>query len=116
MRVKVEYISHISIENVSVPFYITEDSGVYVGCQIMPFLKSLQQVKQCLITDIDDVQYEVYPLTEVCKFIKKKELIINLNTANIEPKKHLPKAPNSPETSEFILALRRIAKPQNKKK
>ena len=31
MRVKIEYISNIELDNISVPFYITEDNGVYMG-------------------------------------------------------------------------------------
>lgn len=56
MRVKIEYIGYINIEEKEIPCYITEDSAVYVGHEIMNFLKLKTHVKQCLIADINDTQ------------------------------------------------------------
>lgn len=116
MRVKIEYISNIELDNISVPFYITEDNEVYMGSQIMPYIKSKQQIKQTVITDIDNAQYDVYPLIEVCRFIKKKEFLIKFNTANIAPKEHKEIPKEEQETTEFMLAIKKLGVQKNKKK
>lgn len=116
MRVKIEYISEIELEDIIVPFYITEDNTVYIGSQIMPYIKSKQQIKQTILTDIDNTQYNVYPLIEVCKFIKKKEFIVKLNTTNIKPKEHKEISKEEQDTSEFVLLLKKVSKSSIKRK
>ena len=43
MLVVVEYISEIKIEKTVIPVYVTDDSRMYVGMEIMPYLKTLRQ-------------------------------------------------------------------------
>lgn len=57
MLVVVEYISKIKIEGTEVPVYVTDDSRMFVGMEIMPYLNTPQKVKQAIITDKDAVQY-----------------------------------------------------------
>lgn len=82
----------------------------------MPYIKSKQQIKQCIITDIDNIQYDVYPLIEVCKFIKKKEFLVKFNTANIKLKEHKEIPAEEENASEFLLLLKKAGKPGFKKK
>ena len=51
MLVVVEYISKIKIEGTEVPVYVTDDSRMFVGMEIMPYLNTPQKVKQAIITD-----------------------------------------------------------------
>lgn len=118
MLVKIEYISKVVIEETTVSIYVTDDSRIYVGMEIMPYLKTPKQVRQTLITDIDSIQYDVYPIVEVFKFIKKKDLILTLNTAFIEYKEPalipIEKKVLTTE-NEFALALKRMTTPKKKK-
>ena len=113
MQVNIQYTSEITIDNTSIPIYVTSDNVVFVGLEIMPYIQSKHEIKQCIITDIDDTQYTVYPFVEVCKFINGS-VLIGLNTGNIEKKEHV--YIEKKEQSEFVLALRNIAKPKNKGK
>jgi len=107
MQVKIEYTSKIKIDEVSIPLYITEENQVFIGLEIMPYIELKQQIKQLVITDIEDLQYNVYPFIEVCKFIKKN-VLIKLNTENIKTKEH--KEIEKKESSEFVLTIKNIVK------
>jgi hypothetical protein len=72
-----------------------------------------RQIKQLIITDIDDTQYFVYPFVEVCKHINKT-IVMSLDTGKIRLKKH--REIESKEPSEFLLTLKNLAKPRNKRK
>jgi hypothetical protein len=113
MQVKIEYIAEITIGDLLVPVYVTEDSRVYVNMDIMNYIKLKHQIKQLIITDIDDTQYFVYPFVEVCKYINR-DVVMGLNTGKIRPKKH--KKIESKEPSEFVLTLKNLVKPRNKEK
>lgn len=117
MLVVVEYISKIRIEDTVVPIYVTDDSRIYVGMEIMPYLKTPRQVKQTIITDKDATQYDVYPILEVFKFIKNKKLL-SLNTSSIYEKQHVlipvEKQVLTPE-NEFTLTLKKMLSSKKKK-
>lgn len=129
MLVVVEYISEIKIEDTVVPVYVTDDSRMYVGMEIMPYLRTPNQVKQTIIMDKDAMQYSAYPILEVCKFVKKKKLL-SLDTSSIYKKRHAiidiePKTliqqnggtksnPITPE-DEFAITLRRMLTSKKKK-
>lgn len=113
MQVKIQYTSEITIGTTTIPIYITSDSVMFVGLEIMPWIVSKNEIRQCIITDIDDTQYTVYPFIEVCKFINGS-VLIGLNTENVKEKVH-NKIENK-DQSEFVLALKNIAKPKSKGK
>jgi 4-hydroxy-3-methylbut-2-en-1-yl diphosphate synthase IspG/GcpE len=113
MQVNIQYTSGITIDTTTIPIYITSDSVVFVGLEIMPWIVSKHEIRQCIITDIDDNQYTVYPFVEVCKFINGS-VLIGLNTGSIEKKKHVEI--EKKEQSEFALALKKIGRPKNKGK
>lgn len=113
MRVKIQYTSEITIETTTIPIYITDESCVHVGLEITPWIESKHEIKQCMITDIDDTQYTVYPLVEVCQFINGS-VLIGLNTESIREKVH--KETEKKDQSEFVLALKKMGKPKNKGK
>lgn len=117
MLVVVEYISEIRIEDTVVPIYVTDDSRMYVGMEIMPYLKTPRQVKQTIITDKDATQYDVYPILEVFKFIKNKKLL-SLDTSSIYEKQHVlipvEKQVLTPE-NEFALTLKKMLSSKKKK-
>jgi hypothetical protein len=113
MQVKIEYIAEITIGNLSVPVYVTEDSRVYVNMDIMKYIRLKHQIKQLIITDIDGTQYFVYPFVEVCKHINKT-IVMSLDTGKIRLKKH--RKIENKELSEFLLMLKNLTKPRNKGK
>lgn len=113
MRVKIQYTSEITIDTSTIPIYITSDSVMFVGLDIMPWIESKHKIKQCIITDIDDTQYTVYQFVEVCKFINGS-VLIGLNTVSIQEKAH--KETENKDQSEFVLALKKIGKPKSKGK
>lgn len=113
MQVKIQYTSEITIDTTTIPIYITSDSVVFVGLEIMPYIQSKHEIRQCIITDIDDTQYTVYPFIEVCKFINGS-VLIGLNTGSIAKKEHAEI--EKKEQSEFVLALKKIGKLKNKGK
>jgi hypothetical protein len=76
--------------------------------EIMPYIESKQQIKQLIITDIDDTQYTVYPMAEVCRYIGK-DIKFEINTDNIVLKEHKK---IGGESSEFMLTLKNIVKPK----
>lgn len=82
---------------------------MFVGMDIMPWIESKHEIKQCIITDVDDTQYAVYPLVEVCKFINGS-VLIRLNTVTIREKEH--NEIENKEQSEFVLALKKLGKPK----
>ena len=81
---------------------------MYVGMEIMPYLKTPRQVKQTIITDKDATQYDVYPILEVFKFIKNKKLL-SLDTSSIYEKQVL-----TPE-NEFAFTLKKMLSSKKKK-
>ena len=117
MLVVVEYISKIKIEGTEVPVYVTDDSRMFVGMEIMPYLNTPQKVKQAIITDKDAVQYTVYPTLEVFKHIKDKKLLL-LDTSTICEKQQaiipVEKQVLTPE-NEFALTLKKMLSPKKKK-
>lgn len=117
MLVVVEYISEIRIEDTVVPVYVTDDSRMYVGMEIMLYLNTPQKVKQTIITDKDAVQYTVYPALEVFKYIKDKKLLL-LDTSTICKKQHVlipvEKQVLTPE-NEFALTLKKMLSSKKKK-
>lgn len=113
MRVKIQYISEITIDTSTILIYITSDSVMFVGLDIMSWIESKHEIKQCIITDIDDTQYTVYPLVEVCQFIDGS-VLIGLNTVSIREKVH--KEIENKDQSEFVLALKKMGKPKSKSK
>lgn len=117
MLVVVEYISKIKIEDTEVPIYITDDSRVFIGMKIMPYLNTPQKVKQIIITDKDAIQYTVYPALEVFKYIKNKKFLL-LDTSTICERQHafihVEKRVLTPE-NEFALALKNMMSPKKKK-
>lgn len=130
MLVVVEYISEIKIGNKEIPVYVTDDSRIYVGMEIMSYLKTPQRVKQTIITDKDAIQYTVYPILEVFKYIKNNNLL-TIATSSIYKKEHaiidiepetLTKQKNGGTNSnpitpedEFAITLRRMLTPKKKK-
>ena len=114
MLVVVEYISEIRIEDTVVPIYVTDDSRMYVGMEIMPYLKTPRQVKQTIITDKDATQYDVYPILEVLKFIKNKKLL-SLDTSSIYEKQHALIPNNETTESEFALTIKKMMISKKKK-
>ena len=117
MLVVVEYILKIKIEDTEVPIYVTDDSRMFVGMEIMPYLNTPQKVKQIIITDKDAIQYTVYPALEVFKYIKDKKLLL-LDTSTICKKQHafipVEKQVLTPE-NEFALTLKKMMSPKRKK-
>ena len=117
MLVVVEYISKIKIENTEIPVYITDDSRVFVGMEIMPYLNTPQKVKQTIITDKDALQYDVYPILEVFKYIKD-EILMSIDTSSIYKKQHafipVEKQVLTPE-NEFALTLKKMMSSKKKK-
>ena len=111
MLVVVEYISKIKIEDTEVPVYVTDDSRMFVG------MNTPQKVKQTIITDKDAIQYTVYPVLEVFKYIKDKKLLL-LDTSSIYEKQHafipVEKRVLTPE-NEFALTLKNMMSPKKKK-
>lgn len=75
MLVKLEYIAIAKIDDTKIPVYITDESTVYVGEEIIPFLKYKTRAKQLVITDINKKQYGVFPFLEVCKYLKRDNTI-----------------------------------------
>lgn len=114
MLVVVEYISEIKIEDTAIPVYVTDDSRIYVGMEIMPYLKTPRQVKQTIITDKDAKQYDVYPILEVFKFIKNRKLV-SLDTSSIYKKQHALIPNNETTESEFALTIKKMMIPKKKK-
>ena len=117
MLVVVEYISKIKIEDMEVPIYVSDDSRMFVGMEIMPYLNTPQKVKQTIITDKDAIQYTVYPALEVFKYIKDKKLLL-LDTSTICKKQYafipVEKQVLTPE-NEFALTLKKMMSPKKKK-
>lgn len=129
MLVVVEYISEIKIKETVIPVYVTDDSRMYVGMEIMPYLKTPQRVKQTIIMDKDATQYGVYPILEVFKYIKDNNLL-TIDTSSIYKKRHTiidiePKTwsnsnqqhesnPLTPE-DEFAITLRKMLTSKKKK-
>jgi len=117
MLVVVEYISEIRIEDTVVPVYVTDDSRMYVGMEIMSYLKTPRQVKQTIITDKDALQYDVYPILEVFKYIKD-EILMSIDTSSIYKKQHafipVEKQVLTPE-NEFALMLKKMMSSKKKK-
>lgn len=117
MLVVVEYMSEIKIEDTVVPVYVTDDSRMYVGMEIMSYLKTPQRVKQTIITDKDAIQYTVYPILEVFKYIKNKKFLL-LDTSTICEKQHafipVEKQSITPE-NEFALILKKMMSAKKKK-
>lgn len=113
MQVKIQYTSEITIDGVTLPIYITDESCIYVGMEIMQWVTSKHEIRGLIITDVDDMQYNVYPFVEVCKFILR-DVLIELNTESIEKKEH--KIIEKKEQSEFVLTLKNISKPKGKGK
>ena len=114
MLVVVEYIPEIKIEDTAIPVYVTDDSRIYVVMEIMPYLKTPRQVKQTIITDKDGIQYDVYPILEVFKFIKNRKHV-SLDTSSIYKKQHTLIPNNETTESEFALTIKRIMIPKKKK-
>lgn len=75
MLVRLEYIATSKIGDTEIPVYITDESVLYVGKEIIPFLKNKTRAKQLIITNVDDRQYSVFPFLEVCKYLKKDNTI-----------------------------------------
>ncbi|GEM_PF-1434547 len=75
MLVRLEYIAIAKIGDVKIPVYITDESAVYMGDAVMPFLKYKNRARQLIITDINKKQYGVFPFLEVCKYLKKDNTI-----------------------------------------
>lgn len=75
MLVRLEYIAIAKIGDTKIPVYITDESTVYVGDAVMPFLKCKNRARQLIITDINKKQYGVFPFLEVCKYLKKDNTI-----------------------------------------
>ena len=75
MLVRLEYIAIAKIGDAKIPVYITDESAVYVGDAVMPFLKYKNRARQLIITDINKKQYCVFPFLEVCKYLKKENTI-----------------------------------------
>lgn len=117
MLVVVEYISKIKIEDTEVPVYVTDDSRMFVGMEIMPYLNTPQKVKQTIITDKDAIQYDVSPILEVFKYIKD-EILMSIDTSSIYKKQHafipVEKQVLTPE-NEFALTLKNMLSPKKKK-
>jgi len=105
MQVKIEYTAQIKIDEEIIPMYITSDNQVFIDMEIMPYIENKHQIKACIITDVDDLQYSVYPMIEVCKYLKNG---IELNLSGIEFKNY--QVIEKKEDSEFVLTLKNIVK------
>ena len=107
MQINIEYTAQIKIDTEAIPTYITSDNQVFIGMEILHYIKNKHQIKGMIITDVDDSQYSVYPMVEVCKFIDKC-ILIGLNTGTIKTMQH--KTIEKKEASEFVLTLKNIVK------
>lgn len=116
MLVRLEYIAIAKIGDVKIPVYITDESVVYVSDEIIPFLKNKTQAKQLIITDINKKQYGVFPVLEVCKYLKSN-CDIEILRDHIFPLlgRGEKKSPEDLPVSDFLQTLMRIGKISVKK-